>query len=322
MDIVVLDGYALNPGDLSWDGLKKIGGCGNLRIYDRTPPDQVVPRIGNAEIVFTNKTVLTDEIFAACPSLRYVGILATGFNVVDTESAARRGIAVTNVPGYSTSAVVQHLFALIFEWTNQIHIHSESVMKGEWVASPDFCYWKTPLMEISGKTLGIFGFGSIGQKAAGVALAFGMNVSVCTRSVEKIEKSGLNVKPVSLETLFSDSDFITLHAPLTNETRFVVNSGTLAKVKPGAMLINTARGPLVDENAVREALDSGRLGCYAADVISSEPMAADNPLLGAPNCILTPHIAWAPKETRNRLARIAVSNLEAFFRGEKLNRIV
>ncbi len=322
MDIVVLDGHGLNPGDLSWDGFKKLCSGGDISIYDRTLPEQVVSRIGNSEVVFTNKTVLTDEIFAACPSLRYVGILATGFNVVDTESASRRGIAVTNIPGYSTNAVVQHLFALIFERTNRVHVHNESVMNGEWVSSPDFCYWKTPLAEIAGKTLGIFGFGSIGMKAAAVALAFGMNVSAYTRTPAKIADSGLNVKAVSLEELFSESDFITLHAPLTNETRCVVNSSTLSKMKPGAMLINTARGPLVDEKAVREALDSGVLGCYAADVISVEPMSADNPLLGAPNCILTPHIAWAPRETRERLMGIAVSNLEAFIRGERLNRIV
>lgn len=321
MNVVVLDGYGLNPGDLSWDELQKAGG-GSITVYDRTSPADVVSRIGDAEIVFTNKTVLTDDIFAACPALRYVGVLATGYNVVDTDAAARRGVAVTNVPGYSTEAVVQHLFALIFERTNAIHLHNESVQKGEWVSSPDFCYWKTPLTEIAGKTLGVFGFGSIGQKAAAAALAFGMNVSVFTRSPEKIQRSGLDVKPVSFTELLATSDFITLHAPLTDKTRFIINAESLAGVKPGAMLINTARGSLVDEKAVREALDSGRLACYAADVISTEPMAADNPLLGAPNCILTPHIAWAPKETRIRLLKIAAENLSAFVRGETRNRIV
>ena len=322
MDIAILDGHAVNPGDLSWEEIERQAGDGRLTVHERTAPEDAARHIGEAAIALTNKTALTDEIFAACPALRYVGVLATGYNVVDTEAAARRGIAVTNVPGYSTGAVVQHLFALIFERTNAVHIHSESVMRGEWAASPDFCYWKAPLSEIEGKTLGIFGFGAIGQRVAAVGISFGMRVVAFTRTASKVAASGLDVKAVTLDALFEESDFLTLHAPLNKETRHVVNERALSLMKPGAMLVNTARGALVDEAAARAALDAGKLACYAADVSLEEPMSASSPLLGAPNCIITPHIAWAPKETRNRLIRIAGENIAAFLRGESLNRIV
>lgn len=322
MNVVVLDGHGVNPGDLTWDDIRAGCGGGNVTVYDRTQPEETAQRIGQAEAVLTNKTALTEEVFARCPSLRYAGVLATGYNVVDIEAADRRGIAVTNVPGYSTSAVVQHLFALIFERTNAVRIHSESVHRGEWTACPDFCYWKTPLTEVAGKTLGIFGFGAIGQRVAAAALAFGMRVLVFTRTVEKIRSSGLDVRAAGWQEWLSSSDFLTLHAPLTKETEHIIDAAALSAMKPGAMLINTARGPLVDEYAVRQALDSGRLGAYAADVLSAEPPSGGNPLIGAPNCILTPHIAWAPEETRVRLLQIAGENLAAFLRGERRNRIV
>ena len=304
MNVVVLDGHGVNPGDLTWDDIRAGCGGGNVTVYDRTQPEETAQRIGQAEAVLTNKSALTEDVFARCPSLRYAGVLATGFNVVDIEAAGRRGIAVTNVPGYSTSAVVQHLFALIFERTNAVRIHSESVHRGEWTACPDF------------------GFGAIGQRVAAAALAFGMRVLVFTRTVEKIRSSGLDVRAAGWQEWLSSSDFLTLHAPLTKETEHIIDAAALSAMKPGAMLINTARGPLVDEYAVRQALDSGRLGAYAADVLSAEPPSGGNPLIGAPNCILTPHIAWAPEETRVRLLQIAGENLAAFLRGERRNRIV
>ena len=322
MDIVILDGHAVNPGDVSWAPLEKFAEGGSFTVYEKTAVEEAAARIGGASVMFTNKATVTDEVFAACPALRYIGILATGFNTVDTEAAARRGIAVTNVPDYSAGAVAQHIFALILEKTNVVHIHSESVMRGEWVASPYFAYWKTSLTELQGKTFGTFGFGSIGQKVAAVALAFGMKVIAYTRTASRIAQSGLDVKSVTLDELFAQADFLAINAPLNKESFHAVNERTLALMKPSAMLVNTARGPLVDEKAVRAALDAGRLACYAADVIEEEPMAADSPLLGAPNCILTPHIAWAPKETRSRLIEIAAENFAAFLRGERLNRIV
>ena len=322
MNIVVLDGYTLNPGDLSWDEIKACAEGGSFTVYDRSAESEVVERIGDAEAVFVNKVPLSDEVFAACPNLKYVGVLATGYNVVDIEAASKRGIAVTNTPSYGTESVVQHVFALILERTNAIHIHNESVQKGEWISCPDFCYMKAPIFELAGKTFGIFGYGAIGQKVAAVAIAFGMKVEIYTQPELKDSENTLGVKVVSLEKLFEDSDFLTLHSPLTKETRHVVNAQTLALMKPSAMIINAARGPLVDEKAIRSALDAGKLGAYAADVIEDEPMKADNPLLGAPNCIITPHIAWIAKEARARLMTIAANNLAAFLRGESLNRIV
>ncbi len=322
MDIVILDGYTINPGDLSWDEIKEQAKGGNFTVYDRSPANAAAERIGNADVVLLSKVPITEDIFVACPNIRYVGVLATGYNIVDTEAASKRGIAVTNIPGYSTDAVVQHVFSLIFERTNAVHIHNESVQKGEWISCPDFCYWKMPISEVAGKTLGILGFGAIGQKIANVALAFGMKVLVSTRTSSKVAESSINVESVSIEKLFEQSDFLTLHAPLTSETKHIVNERALSLMKPTAMLINTARGPLVDEAAVRKALEAGKLGFYAADVISEEPMKADNLLLGAPNCIITPHVAWVAEEARRRLITIAADNIAAFTRGEKLNRVV
>lgn len=325
MKLVILDGHALNPGDLSWDAFKEFG---EITLYDRTSPDKVVERIGDAELILTNKVTITDEIMSACKNLKYIGVLATGYNIIDINAAKKHGIAVTNIPSYSTRAVAQAVFAFILEFANGVHSHSESVFNGGWCASPDFCYWNHPLTELSEKTLGIFGFGDIGQNAAEIASAFNMKVVACTRSEEKIEKYNKNcadaskkVKSVSFDELLSVSDFISLHAPLTDKTKGVISSSALEKVKPSAVLINTARGPLVDEEAVCAALKEGRLAGYAADVLSVEPMRKDNPLLTAPNCVITPHVAWAAKETRQRLMGIAVENVRSFLAGSTQNLI-
>ncbi len=314
MDIVFLDSHAINPDGLSWDDFSALGSC---TFYDRTPPDQVVGRIGNAQAVIINKTILTEEIFRACPSLSYVGILATGYNVVDVAAAAKHGVTVTNVPSYSTSAVAQHVFAFIGEFASSVAVHNDSVHAGDWCANPDFCYWKKPLIELDGKTLGIYGFGNIGRRVARIAAAYGMNVLCTTRSARTC--GGVTFVPQ--ETLFTESDFLSLHAPLTDQTAELIRAETLAQMKRGAYLINTARGGLVREADVREALESGRLAGYAADVVSEEPMKKDNPLLHAPNCIITPHIAWAPRETRQRLIRIAAENLAAFINGTPVNTV-
>lgn len=316
MEIVILSGREKDFCGPAWDELKRE--CKPFAIYGRTSASEAAERIGGAEIVFMNAyTDLTGGILAACPNLRFVGVLGTGYNTVDIEAARRRGIAVTNVPGYSSPSVAQHLFALMLERTNSVCAYSESVRKGEWMDSRS-----KPVVEVSGKTLGVLGFGSIGQRAAAVAVALGMKVSVFTRTASRAEKSPLGVKIVSLDELFRESDFLTLHAPLSEETRHIVNARTLAMMKTGAMIINTARGGLVDEAAVRAALESGQLGCYAADVVSEEPIKPGNPLLGAPNCIITPHVAWSSIESRRRLFEIAAENLKAFLRGERLNRIV
>ncbi|ULQ58988.1 D-2-hydroxyacid dehydrogenase [Brucepastera parasyntrophica] len=318
MKIVILDGNALSPGDISWDGFRRFG---EIEVYPRTAQEEAAERIGSAEAVIINKIKITEELLERCPSVKYVGVLATGYNVVDTAAAARHGVTVTNVPDYSTAAVSQHVFSLILEFTNSVQKHSDSVHNGDWVRCPDFCYWKYPLMELQGKTFGIFGFGNIGRSVARIAAAFGMNAICHTRDPKKITGSELPVESVSLEALFARSDVLTLHAPLTEETRYIINDSALAKMKPAAILINTARGPLVDEAAVRKALDSKKLAGYGCDVLSAEPMRSDNPLLNAPNCLITPHIAWAPLETRQRLMDIAVENLAAFIRGEPQNTV-
>lgn len=308
MKITILDGNALNPGDLSWAPLEKLG---ELTVYPRTEKDQVVERIGDSEAVLLNKVNITEEILEDCHKLKYIGVQATGYNVIDLEACRRHGITVTNVPSYSTSAVAQMVFAFISEFACRTQLHSDSVMNGDWVKSPDFCYWKTPLIELDGKTLGIFGYGSIGKKVAQIAEAYGMKVIVCTRTQKpEIEH------PVDISTLFNDSDFITLHVPLTEKTRGVVNKTTISLMKKSAFLINTARGQLVDETDLRNALDEGRIAGYAADVVSQEPMKSDNPLLGAKNCIITPHIAWAATETRQRLLNVVVENLKCFIDGK------
>ena len=319
MNIVILDGHALNPGDLSYDVFKEFG---LLAYYDRTPPELVVERIKDAEIVFLNKVAITKEILAQCPKLKYIGVFATGYNVIDTAAAREAGVTVTNIPAYSTMAVAQATFALLLELTNGVHEHNQSVQSGGWIKSPDFCYWTHPLTELLGKTFGIIGFGSIGQAVAKIAFALGMKVVAYSRTAKKIEdfsKENFTVESVSLDELLKKSDVVSLHCPLTNDNKGMINQEALAKMKDGAILLNTARGPLVDEAAVRAALESKKLFGYGADVLSQEPMSAACPLLGAPNCVITPHVAWAAKETRVRLLDIAVDNLRKFLAGTPVN---
>jgi glycerate dehydrogenase len=311
MQLTVLDGHALNPGDLSWDCFKKYA---SVAVYERTPPDLVVNRIGNSDAVLLNKINITSEVLKKCLNLKYIGVLATGYNVVDVKAARKSGVTVTNVPSYSTMSVAQHVFAFITTFTNHIQSHSESVMSGQWIASPDFCYWNAPLMELSGKTLGIFGYGHIGQRVASIGQSFGMNVICCPHRAQE----GMPVI-VSRDDLFRQSDFLTLHAPLTNETTEVVQEQTLALMKNTAYVINTARGGLINEHDVRKALDDGKIAGYACDVLTNEPMKSDCELLGAPNCLITPHIAWAPKETRIRLMDIALRNFECYLNGNPQN---
>jgi len=313
--IVILDGYTENPGDLSWDGFQALG---ELTVYDRTPADQVIARIGQAEIVITNKTALTEAVFAACLGIRYVGVLATGYNIVDTAAAKKRQITVTNIPTYGTAAVAQYVFALLLEICHHVWAHSESVKAGEWTSSSDFSYWKYPLIELADKTLGIVGFGRIGQAAAKIAQALGMKVlAVDERQDESLESD--TVRYATLDEMLARADVISLHCPLFPATKGLINRQTIAAMKDGIILINTSRGPLIVEADLRAALESGKVAYAAVDVVSSEPIQADNPLLGAPNCIITPHIAWAPKESRARLMNIAVGNLQAWLDGRPQN---
>ncbi|HKJ04536.1 MAG TPA: D-2-hydroxyacid dehydrogenase [Geopsychrobacteraceae bacterium] len=320
MKIVVLDGFTLNPGDLSWDELQQLAPC---EIHDRTTPDQLPERASGAEILLTNKTVINAETIANLPELRYIGVLATGYNVIDVEAAKARGIVVTNIPGYSTASVTQMVFALLLELTQQVGHHNRQVHQGRWVASPDFSFCDRPLTELAGKTFGVVGCGQIGRQVAQVARAFGMDVMAQTANPDKHRSwaSDQQVELVHLNTLFSNSDVISLHCPLTPETEKMVDENRLARMKKGALLINTGRGPLLDEAAVAAALNSGRLGGFGADVLSSEPPAANNPLLGAPNSFITPHIAWATREARERLYTIATDNIKAFLDGEPKNLV-
>lgn len=312
MQIVVLDGHVLNPGDLSWNALETLGPC---TVYDRTPAADVVARAAEAEIVLTNKTVLSREIIERLPGLRYIGILATGYNVVDTAAARERNIPVCNVPDYATPSVVQMVFAHLMNLTLRVADHGRGVSAGRWSQCPDFAYWDFPLVELSGLTLGIVGFGQIGRATARVALALGMNVMAFTRT--PMESPG--VRFVDLEELFRQSDAVSLHCPLTSETRHLVDAERLALMKPSAYLINTGRGPLVDERALADALHAGRIAGAGLDVLSTEPPAADNPLLLSPNCCITPHIAWATRAARERLLAAAVSNVRAFLAGTPAN---
>ena len=314
MKITVLDGHAANPGDVSWGEIQAL--ADSFSLYERTPQDLVVSRIADSDAILLNKIKITKDIVDACPLLRYIGVLATGYNVIDIAACHEKGITVTNIPAYSTDAVAQHVFALMLAFTNRVAEHSASVHAGDWIKNPDFCYWLKPLTELSGKTLGIYGFGSIGRKVAQIAHAFGMRVIVHVHT-EKSFTGG--EETVSTETLFAQSDFLTLHAPLTAETSGILNEEHLALLKPTAYVINTARGGLADESAVRAALESGALAGYAADVVSEEPMVPSNPLYKAPRCILTPHVAWAPKETRERLLGIAAANIRAFLAGTPQN---
>lgn len=313
MKIVILDAYAANPGDLSWD---EFAALGELTVYDRTAPEDAAARIGDAEVVFINKVRLTDEIFAACPNLKLVSILATGYNIVDLAAAKRRGITVCNVPGYSTRAVVQMTFALLLEICQQVGLHSGAVHTGRWQTCPDFCFWDRPLIELDGKTMGIVGYGAIGSAVGTVAQALGMKLLVTARHERPVPEGA---RFVSLPELLAQSDVVSLHCPQTAENARMIDAGALAQMKDGAILLNTARGGLLDEQAVADALRSGKLLAAGMDVVSAEPIRADNPLLTAPNCFLTPHIAWAPLETRRRLQAISAENLRAFLAGKPQN---
>ena len=314
--IVVLDGYAMNPGDLSFAGLEALGDC---TVYDFTRPEEVIPRAQDAEMVLTNKTRLTAEMIAAMPKLEYIGVLATGYNNVDIEAARQRGIVVANVPAYSTASVAQLAFAHILNITMQVQHHSEEVHKGRWMRNRDFCFWDNTLIELEGKTIGLVGFGNTGQATAAIALGFGMKVLAYTsKSQDKLPKG---VCSVSLDELFSSSDIVSLHCPLTPETRGLVNAERIAQMKSTAILINTSRGPVVDERALADALNAGRLYAAGVDVLSSEPPKADNPLLTAKNCYITPHIAWATKEARERLMAITTENVRAFLDGHPINDV-
>ena len=317
MKIVVLDGYTLNPGDLSWDDLKALGDC---TVYGRTSltdTAEIISRIGSAQIVFTNKTPLTREILDAC-NVKYIGVLATGYNVVDTAAAKELNIPVTNVPDYSTAAVAQAAFALLLEICNRVAHHSQAVHAGRWTNSPDFCFWDYPLIELAGKTMGIIGFGRIGQTTAKLAQAFGMKVIAFAPSRQVGTKLG-DCSFVDLDTLFASSDVIALHCPLFPSTQGIICAETIAKMKDGVIILNNGRGGLVVEADLRAALDSGKVAAAGVDVVSSEPIKSDNPLLGAKNCFITPHISWASKESRTRLMNIAVDNLKAWLAGNPVN---
>lgn len=307
MRIVVLDGYTLNPGDLSWSALESFG---TVVVHDRTPQERILERADGAEIVLTNKCPLRAETIAQLDALRYIGVLASGVNVVDTSAARARGIPVVNVPDYGTPSVAQHVFALLLELTNSVAQHSDSVRQGEWAKSVDFCYWKKPLIELAGLNFGLVGYGRIGRATAAIAQAFGMRVSVHSRT---------SPESVALEKVFSQSDVVSLHCPLTDQTKHLVNAERLAMMKPSSYLINTGRGPLIDETALADALNTGRLAGAGLDVLSVEPPSANNPLFTAKNCVITPHIAWASQAARRRLMEIAVGNVQAFLAGQPRN---
>lgn len=315
MNIVVLDGYTTNPGDLDWGFLKQFGDC---TIYDRTPRALTVERAKNAEIIVTNKVALDREILEQLPKLRFIELLSTGYNVIDCGYAKERGIPVCNIPAYSTDAVAQLVFAFLLAFCNRVTLHDEAVRAGEWANCPDFCFWKSNLAELGGKTLGIIGFGRIGQRVSELAAAFGMQVRAYTPH-PKETGPGPGFAWVSLEEVLAASDFITLHCPLTPQTERMVNADFLRKMKPSAYLINTSRGPVVDETALAHALNTGLIAGAGVDVLSTEPAQACNPLLTARNCLITPHIAWAGYETRDRLLRICKANFEAFFAGEPIH---
>ena len=317
MNIVVLDGYTLNPGDLSWDGFKALG---DFACYDRTEKALIVERIGDADIVITNKTPISAETLDACPGIRYIGVIATGYNVVDTDAAAERGIAVCNIPSYGTESVAQFTFAHLLNICSQVQLHAETVTEGSWAIAKDFCYWNHPLMELHGKTIGIIGYGRIGRAVGRIALGFGMKVLAFSRSrKEELETGGIEY--TDLDELYRRSDVISLHCPLFDETRGIINRDSIARMKDGVIILNTSRGPLIVEEDLADALESGKVLAAGVDVVSREPVSADNPLLKARNCYITPHIAWAPFEARSRLMDIAVDNLKSFIAGDIKNRV-
>jgi glycerate dehydrogenase len=314
MRIVVLDGYTLNPGDISWQSLEALG---DLQVYDRTPPDRTVERIGDAQVVLTNKTRLSAEVINAAPQIKYVGVLATGYDVVDVAAAKQRGVPVCNVPGYATDAVAEMVFALLLELCRHTGAHSAAVKNGEWTAAPDFCFWKYPMSEVSGKKMGIVGLGRTGQRTARIAQAFGMRVLAVSQSRPEPESDTLRY--VTMDTLLAQSDIVSLHCPLTEHTHHMIGREALARMKSGVILINTARGGLIDEWALANSLESGRVGGAACDVVSAEPIRAHNPLLTAKNVIITPHIAWAARSSRERLMAQTVDNVKAFLAGQPVN---
>lgn len=315
MKICVLDGFALNPGDLSWEPLKKFG---EVTVYDRTAPEQIVARSQGAEILLTNKTVITDEIMDRLPDLKYIGVLATGYNVVDIEAARRRGIVVTNIPAYSTMSVAQQIFALLLTITNQCGRYAEEVRDGKWTRCPDFCFTDGPIMELAGKRFGIVGYGHIGRAVAAIARAFGMEPCVLSsKPAEAIPE----VTKMDLTALFAECDVVCLCCPLTDANKGMVNAALLSKMKRSAIFINTGRGGLVNESDLAQALLSGTIQAAGLDVLSSEPPKADNPLVGIPNCYITPHIAWATVEARKRLMSIAAANISAWLSGDPVNTV-
>lgn len=316
MKIVALDGYAANPGDLSWDELKALGEC---VIYDRTAPEEVLERAADAEVVLTNKVVITADMMAALPQLKYIGVMATGYNIVDIDAARERGIIVTNIPSYSTASVAQMVFAHILNIAQQVQHHSEAVHQGRWTASKDFCFWDTPLIELRGKKLGIVGLGNTGYTTARIAIGFGMEVYAYT------SKSSFQLPPeikkMELDQLFSECDIISLHCLLTDKTHELVNAARLKLMKPTAILINTGRGQLVNEQDLADALNNGQIYAAGLDVLSQEPPKADNPLLTARNCYITPHIAWASAAARERLMGILLDNLKGYIEGKVINNV-
>lgn len=316
MNIVILDGYTANPGDLSWQGLEEIG---EVTVYDRTKADETVARAADADIVLTNKVIISREIIVQLPRLKYIGVLATGYNVVDIEAAHERGITVTNVPAYSTESVAQMVFAHLLTVTNRTEHYAIENRNGRWTKNPDFCYWDFPHMELAGKTFGIVGLGNIGRRVAEIATAFGMHVKALTS--KSADALPANIEKATLESILSTSDVLSLHCPLTDKTRHLINRETLQQMKPTAILINTGRGPLVDDQAVADALSGGRLAAFCADVLTEEPPKADNPLLKQPNAYMTPHIAWASKEARVRLVQVATDNVRAFINGRPQNMV-
>lgn len=316
MKIVVLEGSAVNPGDLSWDVLNQFG---QVTVYERTAPSEAVARIGDAEIVLINKTPITAQLLDACPSVRLICVQATGYNVVDCQAAKERGVLVCNVPAYGTNAVAQFTFSLLLELCNRVGHHDQTVHQGKWCDCPEFCYWETPQMELYGKTLGIIGFGRIGRAVGTIANAFGMKVLAYNRS--RCPEGEAIGQYVDLDTLLASSDIISLHCPLTQDSIELINEAAISKMKDGAILLNTARGPLLNEQDVADALRSGKLRGAAVDVVSKEPMARDNPLLTAPNCIITPHMAWTPIESRQRIIDCTVSSIRGFLDGKPVNTV-
>ena len=315
--IVVLDGYTLNPGDLSWDALAVLG---EMKVYDRTCPEDVIDRIGDANIVLTNKTVLSEDIIRSCPNVRYIGCLSTGYNVVDLKTTDELGIVVTNIPSYGTEAVAQHTMALLLEIASRVGMHADAVKEGQWANCPDFCFWNAPLFELLGKTMGIIGYGAIGQAVGRKAEAFGMEVLAYSPVMTKDQETE-HCHMATVDEIYEKSDIIALHCPLTAENAHMINKQTIAKMKDGVVILNTSRGGLIQEEDLKDALNSGKVLAAGLDVVSTEPIRSDNVLMDAKNVWITPHIAWAPREARQRLMGMAVDNVRAFIKGTPINQV-